>query len=449
MAVDRTKRTKAVRSMACSGRPAVDDALCHGRPAVDDSMSDDTRHRVARPSQNQLVLPFELDSKGFRMMSDTHGRIAEVCMVNHDHDTKRVIFSLMGQMGPSVRFKILAYDDAEAKGLRQELHDVGLADRPVTITSTEGAANPTHHEWMRDLLTMYQSGSHTAGVPTTLSSPRFVRRVINDDGRFFRLMDEYSLLSPGGFAVATDKKVLCSPDIVGLMDVTPENAVERMSAAAGKPVEIIEPPYPERDSGDVRSLYPEHIDMWATPLGPTYVDGEPRDNILVVGNPLWGARLLRSLPKSEKQYFSFHIMPQVKADDREAMSVDYWADLVEGVPGLHGMIEDYPDMMRERGHDVRWIPYLPLPERGQTNMAVTYNNVLQENYIGGDGAHVRNVWTPTYSLRTLDMAAHDVYGKLGYSVRPVDGFEEYVCAGGSERCLTVVLRRGRFDERLP
>jgi len=60
---------------------------------------------------------------------------------------------------------------------------------------------------------------------------------------------------------------------------------------------------------------------------------------------------------------------------------------------------------------------------------------------------VRNVWFPSYGLPTLDSAAAEVYDSLGYTPKPVSGFEALVRFSGALRCLALVGMRGPYDER--
>ncbi|MFH1403797.1 MAG: hypothetical protein ABIH11_05985 [Candidatus Altiarchaeota archaeon] len=403
----------------------------------------------------QLVLPLDIPLENARFMSDTHGRIHHLFLGVHEKAVPHFIKSLMRQMPSDVEYTIVSKGQEQEERFRQHLAENGLSDRNYRFTGL-GAMEMV---WMRELFAPYETPSGTALRPHNVDwfNEKGFPEILRQDGRFFGVdaAGDYGRLFPtGGYATSNDRTLFVSnvfaSESVQQRHVTMDEVRVKLAETSGKNVEVIDLPLGRRG----RLLFKPHLDMWFTPLGPVDDGGRERSNVVLVGNPLLGAELLGKLNHEEGDYMLNDVLLKQVVDAngfRKATgmepTVDYWARLVKETPGIREGLEEYKKSLEARGLEVRWIPYIPLPETAghPVRAALTYNNVLQENYVSPEGGHVRKVYMPSYGIPTLDSAAAEVYRSLGYDVSMISGFYEYIGGGGSLRCLSQVGARSRYD----
>ena len=206
------------------------------------------------------------------------------------------------------------------------------------------------------------------------------------------------LLFDGGDFVADDETVFVTPDVL-LRNLqrtvaTREELIERLTAVLGRDVVLL------RDAPD------HHAGMYMMAVG---------DRTVLLGDPAAAEKILAESPDDD---LASLCLP--KGPDFSAATIARFDAVAE--------------QCRRVGYRVVRVPIVPGRD-GRTYM--TYLNVILE-----ERDATRIVYMPVFSrVEPLNLAAEQVWSRLGYEVRRIDCDACYVHFG-SLRCLVNVLRRG-------
>jgi hypothetical protein len=250
----------------------------------------------------------------------------------------------------------------------------------------------------------------------------------------------------GGNIVCGEDSVFIGYDTIQhnsvLLDSTPKSVVKRFSKLFGRPVTVV---------GE--SSQPiGHIDLIVTPLsGHRVAVADSRTGARLAATAIEeNAGLVQEFESDCEQMFFGHedvselrdrdgnvlIRPRVTGKTDEVMAAS-----------LHiaPMLDSIARQLSHAGYSVVRVPALIPSQSGSSNETtekslryplLSYCNVLVEE------RHNQGVvYLPQYGFEKLDEAAVQVWGSLGFTVKPVPGFSTSSMYGGGLRCCTKVLLR--------
>lgn len=179
---------------------------------------------------------------------------------------------------------------------------------------------------------------------------------------------------------------------------------------------------------------PDHIDLFLTPIG---------EGRMVLGDPVLGRRLLRSLGAGAKADFRKKLSEVAKragdlAGAEKVLRPEFISDLLRGNGDAEFLVafRRVETQLRNLGYEVLRVPFLWCPDvPAAERLTISYNNVVLE-----DRGTSRTVYLPFYGLGAVDKAAMAVWNAAGFRVRPIPCLGP-AYFGGGVRCLTQVLRR--------
>jgi len=385
------------------------------------------------------------------LTSDTHGRIKNILVGYEGSQQLPYLRSLMSQMPQNVSFTLLGQSSEDEGEVREYLGGQGIHNRDISYVPLEEYTM----KWAQEMVMGIDTPAGPGLVPYMyMLEPDAFKKIIYSEKRYHTVKEgelENICLPRGGWAVKNHDTVFISE---GYFDNTNETETSKSPEQMSEVIErisdkrVIPVPPPLRGVGAL--LFNKHIDMWFTPLGPVK-DGS--DNVVVVGNPLLGARLANKMGPEEMYRLEQDIFQREISKNESGFSdsqhpIKAIADYILKLPNAEKDLEDFNRLMGEKGYNVVWAPLLALPIRAgsRATAAITYNNIHQQNFIDAEGIHTRDVWIPDYNLPTLDTAGKQLYSNLGFQTHQVKGMEKYVSSHGSLRCLTVIGARGPYKE---
>ena len=364
------------------------------------------------------------------------------------------IRSLVSQMSEDVSFTLLAQNEDSDIEVKKYLDGYGIKNRDISAVPLQ----ENTMKWARELVMGVETPQGPGLVPYMyMLAPDAFNKLIVSQKKFHTVVEsdlKNTSLPRGGWAVNNHDTVFISEGYFSNRHETespksPNEMKSDIERISGKTVLSIPTPL----KGDGALLFNRHIDMWLAPMGPI---NDGRENVLVVGNPLYGARLSRQMKPEELYQLENDIFRDEVSEnsggfgDSEHPIKDI-ADYIQKLPNIERNLDNFSLMMAKKGYEIRWSPFLPLPTkpRVEAPASITYNNIHQQNFIDINNNHIRDVWVPDYDLPTLDEAGKKIYEELGFQTHPVSGMEKYVGSHGALRCLSVIGARGNYKETQP
>lgn len=290
------------------------------------------------------------------------------------------------------------------------------------------------------------------GESTKLITPSLFKR--KDDRLMARQLStilgvdvvQSELLFEGGNIVCGESEVFIGFDTLHVnsqvFDTTIEEIESRFSKLFGRTVVTV---------GD-KTQEIGHIDLIVTPLADNQIAvADSRQGAKVVSRTLTQSpdRITRFERNCEKGFFgnpSIKKLVDSSGNSRDCPKVvGQTKTAIRDSHTLADSLDEIASQLSQGGYEVIRIPAL-IPNQSPESATgenptpafpfMSYNNVLTETV-----ADRSIVYLPQYGIAELDSAATQCWEGIGFTVRPIEGFQTSAMHGGALRCCTKVLLR--------
>jgi len=409
---------------------------------------------LQRPRHSPLPPP---EANPFRLLPDTGGSVREVaCVVNSARRSQirnaASITEIVNALPAATSINLLTND--------RDAFELGHPDR---VNFADLRADGDFTIWPQDpVLVLAPRDNRERGRLRLLVPARFERaddREIAD--AVARLLAaeivESACLFEGGNIVSSESHIFIG-----------ENTIHASAAYLGEPLSRVARRFESELGGPVLVVggSPQpvgHLDMMLTPLG---------DGRLLVADSGAGAdlvsRLLAEDPSSVTafeetcmaEFFGHPAVESVQGDGGKTMRPPdlrgQTAKAVAHCRELAAALDEVAASLAAAGFEVHRIPFFagtppvelpsdpdqtgpPRRNPGPAYPTLTYNNLL----LNQPADRRATVFLPRYGLDALDDAAVETWAALGFEIIRVDDLHISAMYGGSLRCCTKVLRRGK------